>query len=51
MEKIVLGRVKVFGEEICHVDQGVNIGDCEFAVASAVADPMDLISMALDLFF
>ncbi len=39
--KIVLGRVKVFGEEVCHVDQCVNIGDCEFAVAYAVADPME----------
>ncbi len=37
----MLGRVKVFCEEVCHVDQCVNIGDCEFAVAHAVADPME----------
>ncbi len=40
-EKIVLGRVKVFGEEVCHVGQGVNVRDCEFAVAHAVANPME----------
>ncbi len=37
----MLGRIKVFGEEVCDVDNCVNVGDCEFAVAHAVADPME----------
>jgi hypothetical protein len=39
--KFVLGRIKVFSEEVCDVDHGANVGDGEFAVAHAVADPME----------
>ncbi len=32
---------KVFGEEVCDIDIGVDVGDSEFAVAHEVADPME----------